>query len=419
MNNKIIAEMDFGSIIGGSTSQTQTGSDLLNKYKSHLMANESTCTLVNNFIREASTCRYDNGVNKVLEEVADYIQNNKTVWALASACESIIANQSSYNYLNRNAVKQVEKLLEMNEEDVVKYIKAGALKNVMYCESFRNIAKQVFREQPVIEATAEYTVAHPISMTEYMGDGVCFEVCGTLYKLDDDKNITESNWSEVSNTFKTISQLLESDCTTIDNQVISVKVGNTEYQICEENKVTRIGKDNTLEMTVEQLRDNNRLMINATNPRFKNQMAATLEAIALTCENYSHIVNMDNVSIYSTNRDKFIVIESGTNLYATLIQSNHNQKWTINENVVDALSFIKSKTNVSLSENYKSNIENHLEQVSIEEKAQMEADLKAQEIQGYKDRIAALTEKFKNDPTKLAILSKLAQEVNKVNVEQD
>ena len=100
-------------------------------------------------------------------------------------------------------------------------------------------------------------------------------------------------------------------------------------------------------------------------------------------------------------------------------QSNHNQKWTINENVVDALSFIKSKTNVSLSENYKSNIENHLEQVSIEEKAQMEADLKAQEIQGYKDRIAALTEKFKNDPTKLAILSKLAQEVNKVNVEQD
>ena len=123
------------------------------------------------------------------------------------------------------------------------------------------------------------------------------------------------------------------------------------------------------------------------------------------------------VSIYSTRNDKFVVIEGGTNLYATLIQSNHNQKWTINENAVDALSFIKSKTNVSLSDNYKSLVEAHLEQVSIEEKAQMEADLKAQEIQGYKDRIAALTEKFKNDPTKLAVLSKLAQEVNKVNVD--
>lgn len=418
MNNKVIAEMDFGTIIGESSSQTQTGSELLNKYKSHLMANESTCALVNNFIREASNHRYDNGVNKVLETVADYVNSNKTLWALATACEAIRANNSSYNYLNINAAKQVEKLLEMNEEDAVKYIKAGALKNVMYCESFRNIAKQVFREQPIIEANAEYTVVHPISMTEYVGDGVCFEVNGTVYKLDDDKNVTESSWSDVSNTFKTVSQLLESDMTTIDETMVSVKVGKAEYQILEEGKVTRIGKDNTLELTVEQLRENNRLMVNATNPRFKNQMAATLEAIALLSENFSKVVNMDNVSIYSTNRDRFVVIEAGDNLFATLLGSNHNQKWTINENVVDALSFIKNKTNVSLSENYKDMVEAHVEKASIEEKAQMEADLKAQEVQSYKDRIAALTEKFKNDPTKLAVLSKLAQEVNKVEVEQ-
>ena len=418
MNNKIIAEMGFGTVIAESSSQTQTGSELLNKYKSYLMANESTCALVNNFVREASRHTYDNGVNSVLESVVDYIQSNKTIWALASACESILANDSSYNYLNRNAVKHVEKLLEMEEEEVVKYIKAGALKDVMYCESFRNIAKQVFKEQPIVESNAEYTVAHPISMTEYMGDGVCFEVCGTLYKLDDDKNIMESNWSDVSNTFKTITQLLESDFVTVDNSMISIKLGNTEYQICEENKIKRIGKENVLEMNVEQLRENNRLMINATNPRFKTQMAATLEAIALTCENYSHIVNMDNVSIYTTNKDKFVVVEAGNNLYATLIKSNHNQKWTINENVVDALSFIKSKTNVSLSENYKEMVEAHMENATIEEKAQMKADAIAQEIQSYKDRIAALTEKFKNDPVKLAVLSKLAQEVNAVTVEQ-
>lgn len=418
MNNKVIAEMGFGSIIGESSSQTLTGSELLNKYKSHLMANESTCTLVNNFIKEASNHRYDNGVNAALESVVDYIQCNKTLWALATACESIYANTSSYNYLNTNAAKQVEKLLEMSEEDAVKYIKAGALKNVMYCESFRNIAKQVFREQPIIEAHAEYTVAHPISMTEYVGDGICFEVNGSVYKLDDDKNITESSWDDVSNTFKTISQLLESDMVTVDESVVTIKVANVEYRIVEEGMVTRIGKDNELEMNVEQLRENNRLMLNATNPRFKNQMAATLEAIALTCENFSKVVNMDIVSIYSTNRDKFVVIEGGDNLFATLIVSNHNQKWTINENVVDALSFIKSKTNVSLSENYKAMVESHIEKASIEEKVQMEADLKAQEVQSYKDRIAALTEKFKNDPTKLAVLSKLAQEVNKVEVEQ-
>lgn len=414
---KILAEMDFGAIIGEAMAQTSTGSDLLNKYKSHLMSNESTCGLVNNFIREANTCRYDNGVNTVLEHVADFIKCNKTVWALSTACESIMGNTSSYNYLNRNACKQVENLLEMEEDDVVKYIKAGALKNVMYCESFRNIAKQVFKDTPIVEATAEYVVEHPISMVENVGDGICFEVCGQVYKMDDEKNILEASWSDVSNTFKTISQLLESNMVTIDQTMISVKVNETEYQILEEGKVTRIGKDNTLELTTEQLRDNNRLMLMATNPRFRNQMAHVLEAIALMTENFSHIVNMDNVSIYSTNRDKFLVIE-GKDLYATLLSSTRNQKWTVNENAVDALTFIKSKTNVSLSETYKEMIEKHIESVSIEEKEQMELDMKAQEIQSYKDRIAALTEKFKNDPTKLAVLSKLAQEVNKVTIEQ-
>lgn len=410
--NKILAEMDFGAMLGTVEAQTQTGSEVLNKYKSHLMANESTCALVNNFIKEASQHRYDNGINKVLEAVADYVNCNKTVWALSSACESINNNTSSYNYLNRNAAKQVEKLLEMSEEDVVKYIKAGALKNIMYCESFRNIAKQVFNEHPIIESTAEYTVAHPVSMVENMGDGVCFEVCGNLYKMTNEKELIECAWNEVSNTFKVITNLLESNYATVDNEQISVKIGETEYIIKEENKVTRIGKDNTLELTAEQLRDNSRLMVMATTPRHKAQVAAILEAVALVSENYSQIVNMDNVSIYSTNRDKFVVVEAGTDLYATLIQSNHNQKWTINENVVSALSFIKSKTNVTLSDRYQSLVESHLESVSIEEKQQMEEDLKSQTIQSYKERIAALTEKFKNDPVKLAILSKLAQDLN-------
>ena len=49
--------------------QTQTGSEILNKYKSYLMANESTCGLVNKFIAEAQSCRYDNGVNEALEKI--------------------------------------------------------------------------------------------------------------------------------------------------------------------------------------------------------------------------------------------------------------------------------------------------------------------------------------------------------------
>ena len=39
---------------------------------------------------------------------------------------------------------------------------------------------------------------------------------------------------------------------------------------------------------------------------------------------------------------------------------------------------------------------------------------KDNKVKSYKERIEALTEKFKNDPVKLAVLSKLAQEVSEI-----
>ena len=152
----------------------------------------------------------------------------------------------------------------------------------------------------------------------------------------------------------------------------------------------------------------------ATNPRFKATTAAVLEAIALVCENYDAIVNLDNVAIYSTRNDKFLVIEAGSDLYATLINSNRHPKWTINENAVDALTFIKGKTNVTLSDVYKTNVIEHIEKATESEKVEMEKELHENEKQSYRDRIAALTEKFKNDPVKLAILSKMATELSEM-----
>lgn len=414
MTNKILAEMEFASIISGANAQTQTGAEMLNKYKAHVMANESSCALVNSFIKEASNCRYDNGVNETLSIVADYINQNKTSWALASACESINNNNKSYNYINRNAAKQVEKLLEMNEDDVVKYIKAGALKNVMFCESFRNIAKQVYKDNPMVEATADYTKVTPVSIIENVGDGVCFEVAGNLYKMGDDKTIQEANWNEVSNTFKTISSLLESNMVEVDSHTITVKAPNATYEISEADKVKKIGKEGANDFTIDQLRENNRLVLMTANPRHKNQLAGVLEAVALVCENYDSIANMDNVSIYTTKNDKFVVIEAGVNLYATLLASNRHSKWTVNENAIEALSFIKSKTNVTLSDNYSKLVEEAVAVADEEEKTRIAEELKAQEQQSYKERIEALTEKFKNDPVKLAVLSKLAQELAEI-----
>ena len=415
MKNKTLAEMEFASIISEATAQTQTGAELINRYKSYVMSHDITHSLVNNFVREASNCHYDNGVVEALEIVADYINLNKTSWALASTCESLNANNSSYNYINKNfAVKQVEKLLEMNEDDVVKYIKAGALKNVMFCEEFRNIAKQVYKDNPLVEATAEYVRRTPVSLVENVGDGVCFQVKGQLFKIADDKTIQEAQAKEVSNTFRIISQLLESQYVTIDEHVIEVKLDNATYEVSESGNVKRIGKDGEKVMTVEQLRENNRLMLMTANPRFRNQLAGILESVALLVENYDSVVNLDNVAIYETKNDTFMVIESGTNIYSTLLRSNRHPKWTINENVIEALSFIKTKTNVTLNESYDEAVAKCMEEMDEEHHAKIEAELKEEKMNSYKERIEALTEKFKNDPVKMAVLSKLAQDIANV-----
>jgi hypothetical protein len=125
-------------------------------------------------------------------------------------------------------------------------------------------------------------------------------------------------------------------------------------------------------------------------------------------------MNMDNVAIYLTKNDKFVVIESNDKLYATLLASNRTSKWTINENAIDTISFIKSKTNVSLAENYQAVIENAMSSADKAEKERIAEELKATEQQSYKERIENLTEKFKNDPVKLAVLSKLAQELSEI-----
>lgn len=413
MKNRILAEMEFASIISEAQANTQTGAELINRYKSYVMAHDINHAVVNGFIREASKLNYDNGVVETLNKVSAYVNANKTSWALASTCEQLNADNSSYNYINRNfAVKQVEKLLEMNEEEVVKYIKAGALKNVMFCEAFRNIAKQVYKDTPLVESTAEYTRITPVSMVESSNNNTYFVIEGNLFKIDDNGVVSEAKANEVSNTFKNVNQLLESPQSKVYSDLVSIETPNATYEITEANMVKKIGKEGTYEMTVEQLRENNRLVLMTCNPTKRHQMASLLEGIALISENYDRIANLDNAAVYVTNNDRFLVIESETNLYSTLLKSTRHPKWTINENVVDALSFIKTKTNTSLNDVYKTNIDECIEKMAEDEKQMVEENLKNQTHQDYRERIELLTEQFKNDPVKLAVLSKLANDLN-------
>ena len=418
--NKILTEIEFSKILTEGQALTQTGTELLNKYRATLMHNEASCALVNNFIREAAQCKYDNGVVTVLEQVIDFVNSNKTRWAIASACESIDNATSQYNYLNRNASKQAAALLEMKEEEAVKYIKAGAFKNIMYCESFRTIAKSVFKENPVVFET-DHKATHPVSITEKQGTDLYFEVLGSLYKINEDNSIGTADWSEVSNTFRNVASLLESNLVTLTEDTFAVKYLNAEYQLSvveegEEKKLSiiKLTKDNEREMTVEQLREDNRLALTTANPRFRNQIAQVLECIALLAENLNKVVRMDNVTVVESANDKFLVVECEDKVFATSIASRRNAPWTINEEAMKAVDFIKSKTGVNLAESLHEAIQKNISAVSEEEQAKMKEQLHTQTLDEMKHRIETLTEKFKDDPAKLAVLAKLAEDMREL-----
>ena len=264
--NKILTDLDFDGVLAEAKTNTQSGSELVTNYRSYLMNNPNSYALVNNFIKEARNCTFDNGVYHVLEYLVDYLDTNKTLWALATACESIENSNNSRSYLDKNAARQVQPLLEMEEDQVVKYIKAGALKNVMFCESFRNIAKQVYKNQPIVEAAADYTITHPVSLVESTGDGVCFEIGGIIYKVGNDKSVQQVDASEVSNEFRNISRLLESNNTMIDEHAVTVRIGDAVYEISEVNECKKTFKGKTQTLTIDQLRENNRLILMSANP---------------------------------------------------------------------------------------------------------------------------------------------------------
>lgn len=422
-----LAEMDFANLIAESYADTQTGSAFLAKYKMHLLTNESSCTLVNSFIKEAQAYQYDGGVCAVVKEIVNTINENKVSWQLATACEAINSNKSSYNYLNRNAASTVETLLEQSEENVVKYIKAGALKHVMFCEAFRNIVNGVFVDCQTI-VTEDYTAVHPVSYIEENEGKRYFEVLGNIFSVEENE-IKEAKSSDVSGNFLVISRLLESGYANFDanSETLTVDTDLAVYEVCAEDgavKCTRKSKKckkenceesaaDVLTFTNEHaLREHNRLVVGATHFSKRNAVAEQLESIARAFENFENFALLDNVQIIENKNDKFVVIENEENALAYSLKSNHSSNWKVNTTIVEALDFIKKQTNLNISKDYKENINKQIELTEAEKAEQIAEDIKKGELLARKQKIEMLTEKFKNSPAELAILSKIAQSLN-------
>lgn len=409
-----LTSLDFGAILSQSTYQTETGKQLLEKYQSYVMTNPVNCRLVNNFLTESKKYLYDSGVNAAYQKVAHLVAENHYSWLLASACEMIEENNTSYNFLNRNAAEQVRKLLEMKEEDVVSYIKAGALKNVMYCESFRNIAKAIFKDQPIVEQKAQYTVTHPVSIVEKNNEELYFVVASNIYKFNPSTHvISEAVCSEVSNDFLMMARLLESQSLKYDNGVISFNDDNMTIEVSESGIIKQLG-DKNISMTVEQLREHNSLYINSVLPQKRNRYSEILESLAKIAENFDNICVLDNASIISTPNDLFMTIESGDNMFAKSLKSNHRSNWQVNENLYETIQFIKKNTWVDLNEEYSNKIAKVIEHVDEQEGERIQESIRQSELLARKQKIEELIEKHKEDPVRMAVLSKAAEKLGRM-----
>ena len=412
---KVLAGMDFSGKLFEAKAQTAIGEELINKYRSFVVANPTTCATVNGFLQEARKLTYDSGVQALVEVLAETLQENKFGWALASVCENIeMGRNQRGNYLHLRALEQVQPMLEMNESEIVSYIKSGALKNVMYVEAFRNIARAIYKEQPIVEYSEDFTTVHPISLVEQVEDSFYFHAAGHLFRTNA-QGIFEADRKDVSNEFLVVADMMESGMVKYADDTLSMQLGNRLYKVFEENdevkaSITVEGK--TSVYTIDQLRENNNYFVMSAPLNQRAQRASILEGFAKVFENFHKIAILNNVSLISNQNDRFVLIENNGNAYAKLLQSNHCQPWEVKNDIAKVCESIKKFTRLDITKLYTESIEGAVEAAKEKEGQQIKENLQKDEIEKRRERIAQLTEQFKDDPIRLKMLAAVAADLN-------
>jgi len=410
---KVLSGLDFSGKLFEAKAQTALGNELVNKYRAFVVANPATCSTVNAFLREARNLSYDSGITAVVNKIMEELDANRYGWALASVCEGISNSQSVGNYLQLRAVEQVKPMLEMKEDEIVSYIKSGALKNVMYVEAFRNIARSVYREQPVVECSEQYTAIHPISFVVESEGSYIFHAGNSIFKTNAE-SIVECDRRDVNNDFIMIASMLESGICKYNEGALLMEVANRQYKVYEENeevKCTITSEGKSTEYTVDQLRENNNYLVQATPMNLRARRAAMLESFAKIVENFKSIAILNNVSIINGANDRFIVIENNGNAYAKMLSTNHTAPWEAKGNIAQVVEAVKKHTRLDVTKLYEQAIGTAVEAAKEKEGQQVKENLEKTEIEKRKEKIAELTEKYKDDPTRLAMLSQVAAEL--------
>ena len=417
MSIKLLKDLNFAEKINSIDAITEAGTEMLANYRSYVYSNPATCGLVNGFVMEASKYSFDTGLSSILESVNKFINENNISWKLASACESISANNSTYNYINKLGVQQVEKLLQMNEAEVVSYIKAGSLKNIQYIPEFRQICKEVYKTKVTEAQGVNYSVINPISYV-YVNENneQFFNVLNKTFKISEDK-ISEAHCDDQK--FIRINALLESF--TRDGDDIFFEMDNTHH----DKKIRFTLNENGLEFTKGTIKESfdsackfreyANMISKTMNITEKMNFMNVASAIAEVFEAMDSVVILDCVKLLSAGNGTVCSIsEAKDNVNLTVFRSINAGTSSQNyDYVVEALNNVIKLTGIDLKSMYEDRINEDCKKHNPAEdeiKEQLEANRDAQ-FNIRKKKIAMLAESFKNDPVKIMLLNKVAKDL--------
>lgn len=420
MSTKLLTNLNFADLISKSEAITEAGKEMLSRYKGYCYSNPVSCGLVNGFIAEASRYGFDTGLNNILESVNNFIKENNISWKLASACESISANNSTYNYINKIGVQQVEKLLDMNESDVISYIKAGSLKNIQYIPEFRAICKEVYKTQVTEAHAVNYDVVNPISYVfeDNETKDKYFKVNGQVFKVNEESVELANECKD--ETFNRINNILESFGRKDETLYYAYKGARGEYRFeineNEENNELTFINNNINEKFTDSIKfreycDNLSKVLPISE---KLQLMKVSNAVADLFENMSSVMIIDNCKLLKSMNATVAIIEGKNNVNLTVFNSVNAGSSSQNyEYMAEALNNVIKVSGVDLRGMYEERINEDMKKLDPEAKEikeQLEANKEAQ-YAIRKKKIAMLAEQYKNDPVRLALLNKVAKDL--------
>lgn len=420
MNIKLLKNLDFASKINGTEAVTEAGKEMLQGYRGYIYSNPVTCGIVNGFIKEAAKFTFDTGLVGILESVNNFIKENNISWQLASACESINANNTAYGYLAKIGLDQVDKLLEMNESEVVSYLKAGAMKNLTFIPEFRQILKNVYASTISEVHAPNYVVSTPVSyvVVSESADAkdTYFMVLGKTYKRDKDNNVCEAVCDDPK--FARVNSLLES-FSKDDNSIF------VEYKGTHGDVARFTINESGLEFTKGDVKENFTTVADfkqycdtVSKPMAMNEKMnwmRTTSAIAEVFECNDSITALDNVNVLQTSTGSVCTIVEGNNVVLTVNRSlNAGTSSKSYDFMVEALNNVIKVTGIDLKNLYEARIDEDCKKADPEKYQEIKEQLAADKEAAFaarRKKIAMLAEQFKNDPVKITLLNKAAKEL--------